>query len=178
MYTPMYYPMGIGQVVNCRKQPALHAMQLNSQPGSILHPVSMGSPAFFSHPWSLPAQSCLPSATKSPSTSLLPGTAYQDARALHFLSSSQPPISRGTIQIYHFCRKIHFFCHKLQARLGRTPPAPLFPPYLGSRAAAHHPAANLCSSAHSQLGQGKRFVPLGCSTQMDMGRLGPFLLSP
>lgn len=47
MYTPMYYLMGIGQVVNCRKQPALHAMQLNSQPGSILHPVSMGSPAFF-----------------------------------------------------------------------------------------------------------------------------------
>lgn len=47
MYTPMYYLMGIGQVVNCRKQPALHAMQLNSQPGSILLPVSMGSPAFF-----------------------------------------------------------------------------------------------------------------------------------
>lgn len=51
----------------------------------------MGSPAFFPHPWSLPGQSCLSSATKSPSTSLRSGTAYQDARLLCVELSLQLP---------------------------------------------------------------------------------------
>lgn len=32
IYTPMHYLVGTGQVVNCRMQPALHAVQSNSAP--------------------------------------------------------------------------------------------------------------------------------------------------
>lgn len=161
MYTPMYYPMGIGQVVNCRKQPALHAMQLNSQPGSILHPVSMGSPAFFSHPLSLPAQSCLPSATKSPSTSLLPGTAYQDARALHFLSSSQPPPFKRNDPNLPFLQENPLLLPQTAGQVGKNTPCPPVPPLFGQQSCSTSPSCQPVQLSPFSIRTGKEICAFG-----------------